>query len=76
VEYLHSLKERPKTLFATHYHELTELSEILDLGKNYHITVREWQDNVVFLHKIAPGATDQSFGIHVAKIDRRARAGD
>jgi DNA mismatch repair protein MutS len=36
--------------------------------KNYHITVREWQDNVVFLHKIVPGATDQSFGIHVAKI--------
>ena len=68
VEYLHSLKEKPKTLFATHYHELTELSEILERVKNYHITVREWQDNVVFLHKIAPGATDQSFGIHVAKI--------
>jgi DNA mismatch repair protein MutS len=68
IEYLHSLKERPKTLFATHYHELTELSEILDRVKNYHITVREWQDNVVFLHKIVPGATDQSFGIHVAKI--------
>jgi DNA mismatch repair protein MutS len=68
IEYLHSLKEKPKTLFATHYHELTELAEILDRVKNYHITVREWQDNVVFLHKIAPGATDQSFGIHVAKI--------
>ncbi|MGE5343950.1 MAG: DNA mismatch repair protein MutS [Candidatus Omnitrophota bacterium] len=68
VEYLHGLKEKPRTLFATHYHELTELSEILDRVKNYHITVREWQDNVVFLHKIAPGATDQSFGIHVAKI--------
>jgi len=68
IEYLHSLKERPKTLFATHYHELTELSEILKRVKNYHITVREWQDNVVFLHKIVTGATDQSFGIHVAKI--------
>jgi len=68
VEYLHSLREKPKTLFATHYHELTELSEILERVKNYHITVREWQDNVVFLHKIASGATDQSFGIHVAKI--------
>jgi DNA mismatch repair protein MutS len=68
IEYLHSLKEKPKTLFATHYHELTELSEILERVKNYHITVREWQDNVVFLHKIVPGATDQSFGIHVAKI--------
>ncbi len=68
TEYLHSLKERPKTLFATHYHELTELSEILKRVKNYHITVREWQDNVIFLHKIVAGATDQSFGIHVAKI--------
>lgn len=68
IEYLHGLKEKPKTLFATHYHELTELAEILDRVKNYHITVREWQDNVVFLHKILPGATDQSFGIHVAKI--------
>jgi len=68
VEFLHSLAEKPKTLFATHYHELTELSEILQRVKNHHITVREWQDNVVFLHKIVPGATDQSFGIHVAKI--------
>jgi DNA mismatch repair protein MutS len=68
VEYLHGLKERPRILFATHYHELTELSHILDRVKNYHISVREWQDNVVFLHKVVPGATDQSFGIHVAKI--------
>ena len=65
---MHSIKERPKTLFATHYHELTELSNVLDRVKNYHITVREWQDNVVFLHKIIAGASDQSFGIHVAKI--------
>ncbi len=68
IEYLHDLKERPKTFFATHYHELTELSEVLERVRNYHISVREWQDNVVFLHKIVPGATDQSFGIHVAKI--------
>jgi DNA mismatch repair protein MutS len=68
VEYLHDLKGKPKTLFATHYHELTELSGILDRVKNYHISVREWQDSVIFLHKIVPGATDQSFGIHVAKI--------
>ena len=68
VEHLHQLKSRPKTLFATHYHELTELSEIFDRIKNYHISVREWQDKVIFLHKICPGATDQSFGIHVAKI--------
>jgi DNA mismatch repair protein MutS len=68
IEYLHALDEKPKTLFATHYHELTELSEVLERVRNYHISVREWQDNVVFLHKIVPGATDQSFGIHVAKI--------
>jgi len=68
IEYLHSAKEKPKTLFATHYHELTELADVLNRVKNYHITVREWDDNVVFLHKIVPGATDQSFGIHVAKI--------
>lgn len=68
IEHLSNSKERPRTLFATHYHELTELSEILEGVKNYHITVREWEENVVFLHKIAPGATDQSFGIHVAKI--------
>ncbi len=68
IEYLHSVKEKPKTLFATHYHELTELSDILERVKNYHISVREWDDNVIFLHKIVPGATDQSFGIHVAKI--------
>ncbi len=68
VEYLQSIKEKPKTFFATHYHELTELSKNLKGVVNYHITVREWQDNVVFLHKILKGATDQSFGIHVAKI--------
>jgi DNA mismatch repair protein MutS len=68
IEYLHSINEKPKTLFATHYHELTELSDVLERVKNYHITVREWQDNVVFLHKIVAGASDQSFGIHVAKI--------
>jgi len=68
IEYLHQLKCRPKTLFATHYHELTELADIFDRIKNFHISVREWQDKVIFLHKICPGATDQSFGIHVAKI--------
>ena len=47
---------------------LTELGEILERVTNVHIAVREWQDQVVFLHKIVPGATDQSFGIHVGKI--------
>ena len=68
IEHLHRQKSRPKTLFATHYHELTELAEIFDRIQNHHIAVREWQDKVIFLHKIHPGATDQSFGIHVAKI--------
>ncbi len=68
VEFLHALKARPRALFATHYHELTELAAILDRVRNYHIAVKEWQDNVIFLHKIMPGPTDQSFGIHVAKI--------
>ena len=68
VEFLHGLKARPRALFATHYHELTELAAILERVKNYHIAVKEWQDNVIFLHKIMPGPTDQSFGIHVAKI--------
>jgi DNA mismatch repair protein MutS len=52
----------------THYHELTELAAILERVRNYHIAVKEWQDNVIFLHKIMAGPTDQSFGIHVAKI--------
>ena len=68
VEFLHALKEKPRVLFATHYHELTELAAILERVRNYHIAVKEWQDNVIFLHKIMPGPTDQSFGIHVAKI--------
>jgi len=68
IETLHESPPRPRTLFATHYHELTALAHIFDGVRNYHIAVREWQDNVVFLHKVSPGATDQSFGIHVARI--------
>jgi len=74
VEFLHAMKQKPRTLFATHYHELTELATILARVKNYHIAVKEWQDNVIFLHKIMPGPTDQSFGIHVAKIAGIPRA--
>lgn len=74
VEFLHALKSRPRVLFATHYHELTELAAILERVRNYHIAVKEWQDNVIFLHKIMPGPTDQSFGIHVAKIAGIPRA--
>jgi len=57
-----------RTLFATHYHELTELAERFDNVANLNVTVREWQDQIVFLHRIVPGATDRSYGIHVAKI--------
>ncbi|MHC4628705.1 MAG: DNA mismatch repair protein MutS, partial [Planctomycetota bacterium] len=54
-----------RTLFATHYHELTELAELFKNVKNCNVAVREWMDEVVFLHKILPGGTDKSYGIHV-----------
>jgi len=57
-----------RTLFATHYHELTELAEVLDGVANFNVAVREWQDQVVFLHKIVPGGTDKSYGVHVARL--------
>ncbi|HAL46075.1 MAG TPA: DNA mismatch repair protein MutS, partial [Phycisphaerales bacterium] len=57
-----------RTLFATHYHELTALAEILVNVKNCNVAVREWMDEVVFLHKIVAGGTDKSYGIHVAKL--------
>jgi DNA mismatch repair protein MutS len=57
-----------RTLFATHYHELTELADLFANIKNCNVAVREWMDEVVFLHKILPGGTDKSYGIHVAKL--------
>jgi len=66
-EFLHE-KVRARTLFATHYHELTELALLLDGVKNYNIAVREWKDEIVFLHKIVEGGTDKSYGIHVARL--------
>ncbi len=57
-----------RTLFATHYHELTELADRLTHVGNLHVSVREWNDQVVFLHRILPGRTDRSYGIHVAKL--------
>jgi DNA mismatch repair protein MutS len=69
AEYLHEKEEvRAKTLFATHYHELTELALTLKRIKNYHISVKEWKDDIIFLRKILPGPSDQSYGIHVAKL--------
>ena len=61
-------KLKCRTFFATHYHELTELSELFKNVKNCNVAVREWMDEVVFLHKILPGGTDKSYGIHVAKL--------
>ena len=57
-----------RTLFATHYHELTELAELFANVRNYNVAVREWMDEVVFLHRILLGGTDKSYGIHVAKL--------
>jgi DNA mismatch repair protein MutS len=69
AEYLHENTDiRPKTLFATHYHELTELSLTLSGIKNYHVSVKEQKGEVTFLRKILPGPSDQSYGIHVAKL--------
>jgi DNA mismatch repair protein MutS len=59
---------RAKTLFATHYHELTELAELLPRVRNYNVAVSEEGDSVVFLYKLLPGGADRSYGIHVAKL--------
>ena len=67
IEYLHA-RTRAKTLFATHYHELTELAERLSGVKNYHVSVKENAGGIVFLRKVEPGAADRSYGIEVAKL--------
>jgi len=69
IEYLHSHpKLKPFTLFATHYHELTELAEMLPGVRNYNVAVTESEGRVLFLHKIVPGGADRSYGIHVAQL--------
>jgi len=67
VEYIHA-RTRAKTLFATHYFELTELAERLSGVKNYHVSVKETGGGIVFLRKVEPGAADRSYGIEVAKL--------
>jgi DNA mismatch repair protein MutS len=57
-----------KTLFATHYHELTELENLLTGVKNYNVTIREWNDKIVFVRKVERGGADQSYGIQVARL--------
>jgi DNA mismatch repair protein MutS len=61
-------KARPKTLFATHYHELTDLADALPSVANFHVVVREWKDDIVFLRKVVPGRSDRSYGIQVARL--------
>lgn len=68
VEYLHNTAAKPKTLFATHYHELNELEHQLPRVKNYHITHKETGNKVIFLRKLAPGGSRHSFGIQVARM--------
>jgi DNA mismatch repair protein MutS len=68
AEYLHQSPHQPKTLFATHYHELNELEEKFQRVKNYHITNKEVGNKIIFLRKLARGGSTHSFGIHVAKM--------
>jgi DNA mismatch repair protein MutS len=69
VEYIHNHPQlRAKTLFATHYHELTQLADLLPGVRNYNVAVTEADGDVVFLHKIIPGGADRSYGIHVAQL--------
>ena len=69
VEHLHGKdSEGPKTLFATHYHELTRLSDSLPRLKNYSVAVKEWNDEIIFVRQVTPGASERSFGIQVARL--------
>jgi DNA mismatch repair protein MutS len=68
AEYLHEHPSAPKTLFATHYHELNEMSELLPRIQNYNVSVKELKDTVLFIRKLVKGGSAHSFGIHVAKM--------
>jgi DNA mismatch repair protein MutS len=67
IEHVHD-QIGSRTFFATHYHELTDLEAQLSCVRNLNVAVKEWEDNVVFLHKIVPGSADKSYGIHVARL--------
>ncbi|WP_412561711.1 DNA mismatch repair protein MutS [Winogradskyella sp. MIT101101] len=67
-EYLHEHPAKPKTLFATHYHELNEMTETFSRIKNFNVSVKELKDNVLFVRKLVEGGSEHSFGIHVAKM--------
>ena len=67
-EELHERGHGAKVLFATHYHELTALADRLPRVQNFHVAVKEWNDEIIFLHKVRPGGTDRSYGIQVARL--------
>jgi DNA mismatch repair protein MutS len=68
VEALHDRAPGAKVLFATHFHELTRLADRLPAVRNFHVAVREWNDEIIFLHKVRPGGTDRSYGVQVARL--------
>jgi DNA mismatch repair protein MutS len=68
AECLHDAPQRPRTLFATHYHELTELARTRERIKNFNFAVKEWQGDIIFLRNLVEGAASHSYGIHVAKL--------
>ena len=68
TEELHERGRGAKVLFATHYHELTALASLLPRVRNFHVAVKEWNDEIIFLHKVRPGGTDRSYGIQVARL--------
>ena len=68
AEYIHEHPTRAKTLFATHYHELNEMTKAFPRVRNYNVSVKEVQNKVIFLRKLVPGGSEHSFGIHVAKM--------
>jgi DNA mismatch repair protein MutS len=68
TEELHERGQGAKVLFATHYHELTALGDRLSRVQNFHVAVKEWNDEIIFLHKVRPGGTDRSYGIQVARV--------
>lgn len=68
AEYIHQSKQRPKTLFATHYHELNEMENAFNRVKNFNVSIKEVKNKIIFIRKLEPGGSNHSFGIHVAKM--------
>ena len=68
TEFIHENVGKPKTLFATHYHELNEMAKSFERIKNYHVSIKETKNTILFLRKLQPGGSEHSFGIHVAKM--------